>query len=248
MAAASLNRRSPGGISVLIPTYEMRGVGPQMLERALTSIESQVDVSGLRIEVVVSDHSRDDAAFHAAQKFRNSESFHLNYIRNERQRGSSSANLNRAFQESHEPLVKILLQDDFFVANDALKVISQIFEDMQVSWSACGTTHTSDGQTYFGNMQPKIHPQIHFGNNTMSSPSVISLRRENWVPFDTRLIWLMDVDFYRRMLVRHGNPKIIQSTLVAHGIGPHQVTETRVSNLRKRIERLYVSVKHLVIL
>ena len=232
------------GISVLIPAYEMGFVGPSMIQRAIQSVRAQVGIRG-GVEVVVADHSRDDSVLRAVETLESDAQFKLKYIRNDRKRGSASANLNTAFEESTGPIVKILFQDDFLTRDDSLALMQEIFDNPQVSWVACGATHTQDGFTFENDMVPYFHPRIHLGRNTISSPSVISLRRDAWVGFDQNLVWLMDVDFYKSMALTHGPPTIVPEILVANGLGGHQVTHTLISERRKLIELAYVYLKHL---
>lgn len=233
------------GISVLIPTYEMGGIGAIMLKRALHSIENQVMSSSIKIEVVVSDHSLDDSIFREVSNFSGSSVFRLTYVRNHKDRGLSSANLNRAFKESKEEIIKILFQDDYLSHEESLIKIISAFDSLDVSWLACGSTQSSDGKVFTGNLVPRFHSQIHRGKNTMSSPSTIALRRNAWIDFDKKLLYLMDVDFYKRMYMRHGLPKIIPNVLIVNGLGPHQVTHTRVSRTRIILETMYVISKNL---
>lgn len=231
-------------ISVLIPCYEMNGLGGKMLSRALDSIALQRKLDETQVEIVISDHSRDKEVELASEASAGRFPFTIRYYRNERHRGSSSRNLNFAFRKSSGRLVKILFQDDFLIDECALWKIKDGFDNSTRKWLACGATHTQDGTNFYNPMVPFFHPQIHLGRNTMSSPSVIALRREAWQDFDTRLIWLMDVDFYKRMFSRHGESIVLSDILVANGVGSHQVTHTRVTALRRYLERGLAFLKH----
>ena len=234
-------------ISVLIPAYEMGDVGPSMLARNLGSIVAQDILGKANLEVVVSDHSKGNEIFDVAYSFPHQDAFSLNYVRNSRRRGSSSANLNSAFEASRGQIIKILFQDDYLFGSDSLSKMLIAFEDHAISWAACGTTVTTDGVNFGPEIIPKFHDQIHLGENTISSPSVIAMRREAWKDFDKNLLWLMDVDLYKRLYFDNGPPFIIADILVVNGLGPHQVTNTRVSDRRKRLELGYVRLKHLAL-
>jgi len=233
-----------GTLSILIPTYEMGGVGAAMLQRALDSIAQQRTFGEVDVEIVVADHSVDTSVQLVTQRFAPLGNMSIRYVRNERRRGSSSANLNRAFSESQGEFIKVLFQDDFLLTETALLRTVSTLRSTNSQWLICGTTHTRDGANFFGEMIPAYHDRIHLGRNTVSSPSVLAMRRSAWLDFDPKLIWLMDVDVYRRLRLRCGLPTVLTDILVANGIGDHQVTNTRVSLARKLAELSYVSLKH----
>ena len=54
---------------------------------------------------------------------------------------------------------------------------------------------------------PKWTDDIHIGNNRISSPSVITIKNNNnKLYFNEDLIWLMDVEYYKRMHILYGEP------------------------------------------
>ena len=55
-------------ISVAIPTYEMKGAGPQYLFHLLENIRNQ---KFKNFEVCISDHCKDDMVLEVVQKFSN---------------------------------------------------------------------------------------------------------------------------------------------------------------------------------
>lgn len=236
----------PPDVSILIPAYEMRGLGAQMLVRALASIENQTLSPNLRsVEVIVSDHSHGHSVYEAAMRHERSSKFSIRYFRNLDDRGSASANLNHAFQRSSGRIVKLLFQDDYLYSKRALTRIVDVFRDEDVSWVVCGCNHTFDGEVYSNEMVPHFHSRIHLGRNTISSPSVLAVRREDWLDFDRRLVWLMDVDLYQAMAVKRGLPTVIPDILVTNGLGGHQTTNVGVSRRRIRAEQTYVFFKHI---
>ena len=67
-------------------------------------------------------------------------------------------------------------------------------------------------------MVPRLNDRMHLGRNTVSSPSVLAIRRTCRERFDESLQWLMDVEYYHRLHVAHGDPVILPETLVATAI------------------------------
>lgn len=239
---------SPRLVSVLIPCYEMQGIGASMLERALNSLVVQQLGPLLSLEVVVSDQSADFVIRDWLREQLDGpyRTLSISYTRPGPGAKSASANLNHAFYSSTGDLIKILFQDDFLIAKDALWLSLEPILSGATRWSIAGSVASTDGHRFSHEMIPRIHDRIHLGENTVSSPSVVALRRETWLGFDQRLKWLMDVDFYKRMLMCFGEPAVVRGPLVANGVGSHQLSETGISKARIKNEVVYSFIKHSV--
>lgn len=235
-------------VSVLVPAYEMGGLGQAFLSRNLDSIMSQsleTVTKRLCVEIVVSDHSPDGELRGFVESLSMPLGFEIRYERNESRRGSASANLNFAFSKSSGEIIKILFQDDFFMDELALaRIVARFDENPRSMWLVSGCSHSLDGLSFFATMVPRYHNDIHLGSNTISSPSVLSLRRSAWLGFDTRLRWLLDVDYYKAMHDAFGAPIIVNESLVANGIGHHQVTSQGISQTKLLAEKIVVSRKY----
>lgn len=252
MFGRRLRRKSPVSrtdITVLIPTYEMQGLGAQFLERALSSVIEQKVESTLGLismEIVVIDHSRTHEIKKVCEHANLESAIPIAYVSNPRARGSASANLNEGFNYSTGDIVKILFQDDFLSTSSAIcNVVISMKQNPQIQWLVSGSNHTRDGDTVFSPIAPRYHRWIHLGLNTISSPSVVAVKREAWLDFDERLKWLMDVDWYKSLASKHGQPLIFPDVLVTNGIGLHQVTNSSISRTRIFFETVYVALKHL---
>jgi glycosyltransferase involved in cell wall biosynthesis len=208
-------------ISVVIPAYEMNGIGVEMLKRCLESIQIQ---SVQNYEVIVSDHSLDDAIQATCGHF--SKSMNLKYFCNRRKRGSSSANLNFGIRHASAPVIKILFQDDSLASPMALADALSALANSESKWFACASLHTSDFRNYENLIVPTWNSRVFAGNNSISAPSVIAFEREAFLPFDEDLIWLMDCDFYERMFRKNGLPAISEKVGVNQYLGEHQVTKS----------------------
>lgn len=235
-------------LSVLVPAYEMNGRGSEFLRRNLASILKQDishDIFDGTVEIVVSDQSQDGCLAEVCRELAIPSGFTLRHEPNPHQFRSASSNLNTAFNASSGRYVKVIFQDDFLLSRRALLETLEAFESHPgMSWLLCGTTHTRDGETFFNNMVPKLHDRIHFGLNTVSSPSVLALRRSAWIPFDTNLRWLMDVDAYKSLHTAWGAPIVLEAIHVATGVGEHQVTAQGISPTALLIEKVRVARRH----
>lgn len=225
-------------LSICIPTYDMGGYGAQFLEQSLTKLVAQ---SFQNFEVVVSDQSDGNDVAQTCDAFSERLSIkHLCFSDGPRQ---ASANTNNAVRHAQGEVVKILFQDDILARQDSLELTAQAFLGDAV-WMVCGSAVTYDGHNAKRPMVPQMHPQIRFGKNTISSPSVLSMQREKALEFDEHLIWLMDVEIYHRLNKTYGSPTIVPETLVLNRLHEGQVSNTGVTAELRRNELSYVRQKH----
>lgn len=220
----------------------MYGRGLEFLDFSLSRIEAQ---SYRNLEIVVSDHSRDDALEALIKRWEQRSDLSFRYLRNTKERGNSSVNLNNALQNASGVYVKILFQDDFLYGEDAIaKTVAALEADPAKHWLVSACAHSKDGVTIGRRHRPSYHDDIYLGHNTISSPSVVMIRRERCLRFDPKLIWLMDVDFYKRMVAAHALPVFLNEVTVVNRVWEGQLTQAipafrkakEVKWLRKRYE------------
>ena len=212
-------------ISVCIPTYEMNGHGCEFLNYSLKVLESQTFKD---FEVVVSDQSEDDAIRDLCRKKWN---MNLRYFSTRHLRKNASANTNAAIDVSTGKIVKILFQDDFLIGPDVLMKISNKFDETCAKWMLTGSAHTRDGRALFRPFTPEYHNLIHYGKNTVSSPSVLAFIKEDAPKFNEALVWLMDVDFYKKCEIAWGHPVVLPDSLVVNRIHGDQISKNIDSKL-----------------
>ena len=225
-------------VSVCIPTYEMAGRGGEFLKVSFLSLRMQTLKD---FEVIISDHSKDDAIKNFCE---NELELNVKYFRNSEKRGSSSANANNALKNAIGEVIKILFQDDYLCNITALEQIYKSFINPEVNWLAVGTVHTSNMETFYNEMVPMYVSDIHLGNNTISSPSVIAIRNKEILLFDEKLSWLMDVEYYKRLYDTYGLPKIIKNTLVVNRLWDGQVSSSQITQELIDKEVRYVKKKY----
>ncbi|AXI40700.1 glycosyltransferase family 2 protein [Sulfitobacter sp. SK011] len=224
-------------LSVCIPAYSMDGMGAKYLRVSLDILAKQ---NFPNFEVVVADQSDDRNIADLCSSYADMTVRHLDTRHLKRQ---GSANTNAAINAAQNEIVKILFQDDFLNGDDALTKIAHAFGDPEVKWIVTGSEHTRDGHTLIRPFVPKFHDRIQFGKNTISSPSVLALHRENAPRFDEDLIWLMDVDYYKQCSLRFGLPKVLCEPLVVNRQHSGQVSES-VRRARVRQELRHVRQKY----
>lgn len=227
-------------LSICIPTYEMHGHGRAFLEHSFNLLVSQTHKD---FEVVISDHSRDDSIKDLCTAFEDRLS--IQYHRNSKKRGNSSANLNNSINYAYGELIKILFQDDFLYSHTSLQEIVDNFDPEKDHWLVTACEHSDDGKHFYRPFYPTYNDEIHLGENTISSPSVLTIKNDNPLLFDEKLVWLMDCDYYRRCHDTFGEPKILNTICVVNRTGEHQMSSSeRTSKKIRGKEYVYILKKY----
>lgn len=226
-------------LSVCIPTYEMNGVGHVFLKQSLDILTHQ---SFEDFDVVISDHARTDVIQDLCNEYK--DRLDIRYYRNNEKIGSSSANLNNAIRNAAGTLIKILFQDDFLYSENSLQDTINGFDVTHDHWLVTACEHTRDGVNYYRPFYPKYNDKIHLGNNTISSPSVLTIKNERPLLFDESLTWFMDCDYYKRCHDAFGDPKILDTITVVNRTGVHQVSNTVADRALRKREYRYIIEKY----
>ena len=207
-------------ISIAMPTYESHG---RAEEFARFQLEKFLKQDYKDFEVVISDHSKDDIIKNICEEYK--DRLNILYVRNKKGRGLSSYNANNAIEHCSGEIIKFLWFDDFLWDDYSLQFTYESF-DSDTNWLVSACQHTrDDGKTFYRPFVPRYHDQIYLGNNTISGPSVLSIRNtEDKIYFDDRLIWLMDVDYYKRLYDKYGMPKILNKITVVNRDHPDQLS------------------------
>jgi glycosyltransferase involved in cell wall biosynthesis len=215
-------------LSLCIPAYSMGGAGAAFLAQSFEVLTSQ---SFDDFEVVVSDQSDDGAVAAVCEAY--SDRLSVRHIWNLDGKRQASANVNRAMRHAEGEIVKILFQDDYLNGSRALEVIVKALGSAG-KWHLCGSGVSRNGGAVERAMVPQLTSKLKFGKNTVSSPSVLAMRRACLEFFDEDLIWLMDVDLYQRLWDRLGDPVISPETLVVNRIHSGQVSASVSPELRRQ--------------
>ena len=147
---------------------------------------------------------------------------------------------NRVIESAKGELIKILYLDDYFAHEDSLKNIVDNFKE-EVNWLVTGCLHDAG----FGVENPhyaKFNDNIHV-ENTIGSPSVLTIRNDGHLLFDENLSFYLDCDLYKRYYEKYGSPKILDDLNVIIGVGDHQMTHI-LTNEEKQKEYNYTIKKY----
>ncbi len=145
--------------------------------------------------------------------------------------GKMAENTNAGIKRARGRLIKILYLDDTLAHKDALKDIVEAFKG---HWLITGVDN---------NPYPYITDDIETGNNKLGSPSALTILNNNPLLFDENMSWLLDCDYYARMLKQFGEPVILDGVHVNMGVGEHQVTHL-LTNEEKKSEEEYIKTKY----
>lgn len=216
-------------LSVVIPTSDMENKD-FFFTRCLDSLWNQ---SYQDFEIVVTDNSDDDVIMNICIAYDG----WIEYYKNPNK--GMAKNTNEGIRRAKGELIKILYMDDYLAHENSLKKILTHFEG---NWLVTGCLH-DDGFELFKPHTPRYSEDIHKGNNTIGSPSVLTIRNHNPLLFDEEMTWLLDCDYYKRMYDLYGEPTILKDKNVIMGLHTGQATHT-MGQERKLQEFNYINKKY----
>jgi len=89
-----------------------------------------------------------------------------------------------------------------------------------VGWLINGCIHAQSMNKFYDRMIPYYHEKIHLGANTISSPSVLTMRNKDY--FDEKLVMLLDCEMYKRLYIKYGAPFVLEDPLICNRMHPAQ--------------------------
>lgn len=216
-------------VSICIPAYKQA----DYLKKTLVSIFIQ---NYNNYEIIITDDSPDDSVKNLIKEF-NFEN-KIKYFKNKNHLGTPE-NWNEAVRQSSGEYIKILHHDDWFKDENSLTEFVKMLDynpetDFAFSSSfAIGKKnnflfwHTVTEQQL--NLLKK--PENLFLGNFIGTPSVTIYRNKIKIKYDKNLKWLVDIDFYIKVLNK--NKKFIYSKIPLINVtadGSHQVTQEVENN------------------
>ena len=214
--------------SIAIPTYEYGGKGVDFLEYSFEKIKIQTFKN---FEVVISDHSKNSDIEDLCNRWKNI--FKIKYIKNDHGRGIISPNINVAMKNCGGKYIKILFQDDFLLGSSSLQITYDFIKSKkEINWMATSFYHSIDGINMYRPLVPEWNNEIWTGKNTMGCPTGFCIKNENIILFDENLNWLMDVDFYKKMFDKYGEPEICEDFTVVNRTWGERLTDTINQDIR----------------
>lgn len=233
-------------VSICIPVYkDLNGV-----YRLLKSISKQTFCD---VDIVITDDTPDDSVKDMIMSIQNDcklciddiqTSIPLKYIHNNEPLGPAG-NWNKAISLASGDYIKIMHQDDFFTFEDSLSKFVELLDDNKESVLAfsgsrqvtISSNNPFDISQYYDRAITseqltlvKSDWKNLFLGGFIGAPSAVIYRRCD-IKFDNELRWLIDCDFYMRLLER-GNNKFSLSydPLVSIGVSEEQLTNSCILN------------------
>ena len=153
--------------------------------------------------------------------------------------GQMAENTNAAIKKCKGEIIKILYMDDRLAHENSLKEIVDIFKG---GWLATGCVHDNGDGKLFNPHLPS-YEGIPNSINTIGSPSIVAIENKNPILFDENMSWLLDVDYYKRLYERYGEPTLLNDLNVIIGVGSHQMTHI-LTDEEKLMEQNYLNYKY----
>ena len=224
-------------VSFCIPTHDGNARCQNYLFDIFHALSQQINKD---FNVWISDHSKSDKILTACKEY--ADLFEINYVRNPNNLGNISANTNHSLRNADGEILKVLFSDDFILTNNLVVELDKGFTD-DVKWAVTGYAHTlDDGQTHYNPKVPFYNEKLLEGVNTLSSPSILALKKGIDMYFDEDLTMLMDCDMYYRLYKYHGDPVILKDYHISNREHKTQTQRTYEHLLPKEIE--YLKQKH----
>jgi len=203
----------------------MHGKGVEYLRCALHSILLQ---TWKHVEVVVADNAQDGSITEVVDRWR--QRLPIVYIRPGTHRSTDT--LNAGIRAATGDVVRILFQDDLLFGPHSLGQMMQAFH-RGAQWCVGPYMHLIDGRLVRP-LTPFASTAMAYGVNTIGPPSVLSFVNTCPLLFKEDLVWLMDCEFYLRLLRRYGPPARIKQFNTIVRVGNHQLTNHISEHVKSR--------------
>lgn len=223
--------------SILITTYECHGEGPEMTRRNLNSIFKQ---TYRPIQVVVSDHSKDDK-IEELVKSMNTNGVELIYSRYKEHYGNPVWNWGNALQYATGDLIRYFAMDDYFGDEDALETTVEYINTLtEKDWFVSAHRVAPGGGYFF----PKWNNLILF-MNTLSGPSAVTIRSSlKSIKMDPEFIMYLDTEWYYRLSIKVGLPAILPFPDWVNTIHQNQLSSSMCTTTSNKYELVNLFKKY----
>jgi glycosyltransferase involved in cell wall biosynthesis len=215
-------------LSICIPVHDPEGTYSNFLIQLLNSIGNQTDLPD---EIVLSA-SHEIKYLSDLQDFSKNK-FDLVFFKN--QTSGSAENTNFAVSKARGEIVKLMHQDDYLSNNFALENIKASLGNH--AWQASAFDHlAADGKSICNPKIPKISRRMLSGHNFVGAPSVVAFQKKCFIPFDERMHYMFDCDWYLKMWHNWGKPSILKDNSITIRVHPGQATNWAYKLFKREVE------------
>jgi glycosyltransferase involved in cell wall biosynthesis len=214
-------------VSICIPAYN----NLTALKRCLESIFIQTYTN---YEIVITD---DSTNFDIRDYFVSKIHPKIKYFKNEMRLGSPE-NWNNAIRKSSANLIKLMHHDDWFTDKDSLRIFIELMSNKETSLGFVSSiNYDLHSMQIVGINRPirkvvsdiNSNPILLMLGNWIGSPSATIFRKSDLI-FDSMLIWLVDIDYYIRLIEGKKNINYCDKTAITIGISDSQITKKVISD------------------
>lgn len=210
-------------ISICIPAYKHINY----LQRLLESISVQTFRD---FEVIITDDSPEDDIEKLLEKF--NEDFSIHYYKNEKALGTPE-NWNEAIRKANGAWIKIIHNDDWFASDDALQIFHDAIQENPGTYfffCAFQNVEANSGKKEVVKMSAtdkvflKSGPYHLLKKVYIGNPSCTIVKKSLDIFYDNRYKFIVDFDYYIRIIQQAGKPVYIDQVLLNIGFHDEQVT------------------------
>lgn len=215
---------NPVLISICIPAYKRI----EFLQRLLRSVEIQTLKD---FEVIVTDDSPDSSVQELCREF--AARVPLHYFRNENALGTPE-NWNEGIRRARGKWIKLMHDDDWFAGPDALEQYAQAIRNnpsCSFFFAAYQNVEQETGEcekmfcSKWALLLLRRSPLNLFKANYVGNPSCTLIKKDTGLFYDNKLKWVVDFEYYLRLLRQQRRFHYIDQVLISVGINKEQVTK-----------------------
>lgn len=207
--------------SIVIPAYN----DLQLFQEALDSVLQQ---QGVDVEIIVADDTESTIIEEYVMTVAERSPLAIRYSHSTKQRGAVY-NWNRGLALAKGRLLLLLHHDERLQNHDFLLQMAKALESSDVA-VADVVVSAHDRAPY--RLAPRWakrwfvgHPSLLFLANLIGPCACLGFRRDALVQFDEGLHWLVDVEWYYRLLIRHSATFLPQLNILSRHGHRGQLTE-----------------------
>lgn len=225
--------------SIAITTYECKGLGVSFTLENLQSIISQ---TYRPIEVIISDHSKDNVIEKAIKEL-DTNGVEIVYVKYSEKYGNPSANWNNSLKYVSGKFIQRLPMDERLANINSIQTNIDFIKNSNSEWimSAALLDPPSRGSIFI----PKWNPDVLYGINTMGGPGCVVLKDSlKNIQFDENLKMTNDTEWYYRIFLKAGIPKILTTPTYIDRQHPNQISQTPNDIESCKTEPIYIETKY----
>lgn len=226
-------------VSICIPAYNQ----VTYLKRTIDSVLSQ---SFTDYEIIITDDSDSDMVKDFVAQYNLPHTIH--YFKNEIQLGTPE-NWNEAIRKATGEYIKILHHDDWLNGNDSVaKYVALLDDNPSKDYGFSATRAIAPDKSWDHLLSSEDlatlekNSLVLFSNNIIGAPSTGIYRNHKNLFFDKHLKWLVDIEFYIRLLQNKNSFVYMPEILVVTGLPEGRVSDDCNNKETEVPEYLYVLI------